>query len=213
MRSTVLQIAALMVLASSAFGQAQLVDQSVEDVDPLATSLRFLQPQLRQDTDFTLLYSDPRYPGWYYRRDGAITAFVPQGDYYATRDGIVTAIPAGTIFFIGDPSPEMLPDHPSHSPFAEGASKRPAIGLQTVQRATSVARATIATKGVDRVPVGLPIMPMHADENAPGNSATVVDADGEHRIPRIPTPALMREDGLYRSLRLRDIAQRAAGAG
>lgn len=210
MRSTVPQIAALMVIGSSAFGQAKLVDQSVEDVDPLATSLRFLQPQLRQDTDFTLLYSDPRYPGWYYRRDGAITAFVPQGDYFATRDGIHAAIPAGTIFFIGDPSPEMLPDHPGRSPLAEGAPKRPALGLLSVQRATSVARATVATKGVARVPVGLPVMPMHADENAPGSPAPVVDAEGERRIP---TPALMREDGLYRSVRLRDIAQRAAETG
>lgn len=210
MRSTVPQIAALMVIGSSAFGQAKLVDQSVEDVDPLATSLRFLQPQLRQDTDFTLLYSDPRYPGWYYRRDGAITAFVPQGDYYATRDGIVTAIPAGTIFFIGDPSPELLPDHPGHASFATGASKRPAIGLQSVQRATSVARATIATKGVARVPVGLPVVPMHADENLSGNPTPVADADGERKVP---TPALMREDGLYRSVRLRDIAQRAGGTG
>ena len=208
MRRTVPQLAILLVFGSSAFGQAKLVDQSVEDVDPLATSLRLLQPQLRQDTDFTLLYSDPRYPGWYYRRDGAITAFVPQGDYFATRDGIYSAIPAGTIFFIGDPSPEMLPDHPGQFQLVGSGPKRPAIGLQSVQRATSVARATVATKGVARVPVGLPVIPMHADENAAAPSPGV-DADGERTIP---TPALMREDGLYRSVRLRDIAQRAGEA-
>lgn len=198
-----LTIHLVLVLTPLVCAQERIVDQAYEDVDPLAESFREFQKDLRQDVGFTRLYENPLYPGWFYRRDGAVTAFMPQGDYIATRNGLLPLIPPGTIFFVGEPSPELLPKLPgalislAAPPSRSGEGERIVL-TSSISAASFVAEAEASNRLANR------IEPRQAEQRQRGDSMVVADP------AQIRTPALMREDLPYRAIRLRDIAKRAA---
>lgn len=92
------------LVAPLAHGQTSgfsLVDQTVEDVSPLSTSLQLLQPDAGPPQDFGRVYTHPDYPGQYLRIQGALIMAFPQSEYLPTEDGIVAIFPESTVFYIG----------------------------------------------------------------------------------------------------------------
>lgn len=85
--------------------EPRLVDQTIADVDPLATSLRVVdfEVDLRQDIDFQHVYTVPGQPGMLMRRQGGLVAIFDRSDYVPTWFGPVPIIPANTVFHIGGP--------------------------------------------------------------------------------------------------------------
>lgn len=95
--------AVLGALLCALAGAQTPVDQGVADVDPLATSLRVIEQSMAEDSAFERVYADPAHPQWLVRRAGAITATFPRSSYLPTRFGSLPLIPAGTVFWIGEP--------------------------------------------------------------------------------------------------------------
>jgi hypothetical protein len=113
----------------------QGVEQLVEDVSPLAVSLRSFQTDLRQPSGFESVYRAPD-DGTGRERlmriDGALAATFPQSVYaplyvrerfmvFLQRDrkiGDVPTVPAGTVFHIGlpEPPPAERPAQPRPRP-------------------------------------------------------------------------------------------------
>lgn len=79
------------------------LDEGVADLDPNTISLRKMDIDLRQDTDFDHIYSPPGRPDLLMRRSGAVTAVFQHSFYNAGEGGMVCLIPPGTVFFIGEP--------------------------------------------------------------------------------------------------------------
>src|SRR6185503_15575203 len=89
-------------------------DQTVEDVNPLSTSLRQMHSDLRQPTGFQNVYHVPGHDDLLMRVNGGIYAVFPESEYTVNRKGkTVPVIPAGTVFYIGLPS--KLPTHDSNA--------------------------------------------------------------------------------------------------
>ena len=91
--------------ANPALGQSiplRPVEQTVEDVSGLSTSFRYVEPGLLQPSGFDQVY---RYSGrtdFFVRIDGATLAVFPESVYVPSNNGLVAAVPAGTIYYIGD---------------------------------------------------------------------------------------------------------------
>lgn len=82
---------------------SQSLDQGFEDVSPLGQSL-ILQPiDMRTDFDFDRVYNFGDGSGRYIRRHGALNAVFPQSDYVRQRGQSRAIVPAGTVYYIGDP--------------------------------------------------------------------------------------------------------------
>lgn len=99
-------LASGVVAQEGAWSGLEAVDQSVADVSPLSESLRFELLDMRVSDGFTRVYRLEGINGWqdqYARRDGAITAVFPQSVYLPAEYGGGIAIPAGTVFIIGEP--------------------------------------------------------------------------------------------------------------
>lgn len=93
----------------------QPLDEGVADLSENGVSLRHMQADLRSEFDFDHVYSSPTHPDMLMRRSGAITALFPQSHYVRTKTGEIAAIPAGTVFFIGDPALPSAPASPEES--------------------------------------------------------------------------------------------------
>jgi hypothetical protein len=93
------------------------VEQTIADVDPLRTSIRSLQTDLRHPTDFRDVFqirgsaheaghwgvANPTGGDLFARVHGAVTAVFPQSIYVAAeKGGVIPLVPPGTVFFIGD---------------------------------------------------------------------------------------------------------------
>jgi len=86
------------------------VDAGTADVGPLSESLIVVPIDMRVSDGFERIYRLNGVEGWedqFARRDGAITAVFPRSVYLPQSLGGGVAIPAGTVFYIGDP-PEWL---------------------------------------------------------------------------------------------------------
>jgi hypothetical protein len=79
------------------------VDPAVGDVNPLSASLRDMRVDLRQPTGFENVYRVPGRPDMFMRSSGALNAVFPQSAYAQTAGGPLPIIPAGTVFYIGEP--------------------------------------------------------------------------------------------------------------
>ena len=92
-------------LAQDAPGIAGLVpvDQGLEDVHPLAASLRVDTAVHQSTDDFVNVYEDPSNPGRYIRTSGAIHAVFPRSTYAVHEGRIFATVPPGTIYYIGAP--------------------------------------------------------------------------------------------------------------
>jgi hypothetical protein len=85
------------------------VEQGFEDTGILSRSFREPMADLRQAAEWDRVYRMEGDAGAVFaRRDGGVTAVFPQSDYVATRSGTVAAVPAGTIYVIGEPAPWLL---------------------------------------------------------------------------------------------------------
>jgi hypothetical protein len=123
--------AAALAAGSGAWGQVVLtpVEQGVADVDMLSSSLRSLQADLRAPAGFERVYEgswEDRYgqrSGFFARVSGGVTAVFPMSRYSAVLGGIEPEIPAGTVFYLGDP-PEPWPQ--SRGPQTGGPGTEPA---------------------------------------------------------------------------------------
>ena len=104
-------IAALIWLAlagASASGQTaalDIVDERIEDVSPLALSLRESRPSLRQPADFGRVYRFQDDSNRLVRAQGGLYAVFARSVYAVDKKGRVFAIvPPGTVYYIGQPS-------------------------------------------------------------------------------------------------------------
>lgn len=103
------------------------LDPGFEDVGPLGQSLQLQRIDIRQDQNFARVYGVNDGTGRYVRRDGAINAVFPQSDYatFNQRSGAVTVplVPAGTIFYIGDPATVDAAQNPRIEPTGADAGQ------------------------------------------------------------------------------------------
>jgi len=80
------------------------VDQGFDDVSLLGQSF-ILQPiNLRRDTDFDRIYDVGDGSGRFVRRSGALNAVFSQSEYANQRGRVTATVPAGTIYYIGEPT-------------------------------------------------------------------------------------------------------------
>ncbi len=98
---------AIALAAPSASGQTaslDIVDERIEDVSPLAVSLRESRPSLRQPADFGRVYRFQDDSNRLARAQGALYAVFPRSVYASDKDGnVFPVVPPGTVFFIGPP--------------------------------------------------------------------------------------------------------------
>ncbi|MBL8763086.1 MAG: hypothetical protein JNM07_02310 [Phycisphaerae bacterium] len=86
------------------------IDPGTQDLGPLSSSVRVLDTDLRLPSDFKQIYRIRQYDALgrpvgadrFGRASGAVTAVFPRSVYTPTSRGLVTEIPAGTIWYIGD---------------------------------------------------------------------------------------------------------------
>lgn len=94
--------------APSASGQTaslDIVDERIEDVSPLAVSLRESRPSLRQPADFGRVYRFQDGTNRLTRAQGALYAVFPRSVYASDKDGnVFPVVPPGTVFYIGPPA-------------------------------------------------------------------------------------------------------------
>jgi hypothetical protein len=168
----------------------QRVDQGVTDRDVLATSQYQLQPDLRSDQQFENLYIDPRDPTKFVRVAGGLYAVSPRTEYVSTRFGEFAMISAGTVFYIGPPSPydPLLPMGVLVEPVVP-ANRIAVQGLG--QQAT---RATVIAGAAERA---TPLV------NALESPEQMTQPDSGH----LRAPLSMGDDD-YRRRRLEGIARR-----
>jgi len=105
------------------------VEQTVEDVDPLARSIRRIERGLRQPTGFESVYRLPGDHDRFMRIDGGLYAVFPRSVYLNTRMGEVPLIPANTVFWIGPP-PFLETQEPAGQSRDESESLRSAFVLR-----------------------------------------------------------------------------------
>jgi len=83
------------------------IEQGVEDIDSLGTSLRLIEAGLSVPTGFSHVYEVPGHPGWLMRVDNGLFAVFRRSIYF---DDMPT-VPADTVFHIG--WPVIRPDTPA----------------------------------------------------------------------------------------------------
>ncbi|MHC4785535.1 MAG: hypothetical protein ACYTE6_06175 [Planctomycetota bacterium] len=80
------------------------VDQAIEDVSVLSTSLRRVEPGLLQPNDFSRVYRVHGRRDLFMRQQGGLYAVFPASVYGSTKEGKLQAlIPHDTMFHIGPP--------------------------------------------------------------------------------------------------------------
>jgi len=77
------------------------VQQGVEDLGPLGESFEVPMSDLRVPTGFDRVYRAPG--GGLMRINGAIHAVFPRSEYVATPRGVTPIVPAGAVFYLGEP--------------------------------------------------------------------------------------------------------------
>jgi hypothetical protein len=83
------------------------IEQGVEDIDSLGTSLRLIEAGLSVPTGFSHVYEVPGHPGWLMRVDNGLFAVFRRSIYF---DDMPT-VPPDTVFHIG--WPVIRPDTPA----------------------------------------------------------------------------------------------------
>ena len=167
------------------------VDQGLEDLHPLATSLRVDTSVQPPTDDFVNVYEDPAHPGRFIRTSGAIHAVFANSTYAYVNGRALPTIPAGTVFYYGTPTDSIAPGTrldlrtPDVDPAPRTARVRPVRVAQAINSERTEHRAhRIEQTRID------PSRPTHAV-----------------RIAHEPQQTM--SDELYRRDRLRSIAERA----
>lgn len=184
----------------------QPVEPMVGDLGPLGVSQKILPRDMRQPTGFDRVYRVPGAatgvavaPGLataqgdakFARKSGAITAVFGRSEYYRTDDGIATAIPAGTVYYIG-----KMPE-----PVGTGATAAPAMWASNAIPTTP--RAMGQTDGGLRMTMRADLRVLPEDDAAPVEPAKAMPV-------RWSTPAanVLADDG-YRRTRVRELLMAA----
>ncbi|MEM0984355.1 MAG: hypothetical protein AAGI17_10440 [Planctomycetota bacterium] len=100
-------VAAQQARPGSIFDRARPIEQGVGDIGPLSESQRVIPRPLNIAGNFDQAFEIDTQTGdrFIIRRSGAITALFPDSVYIPTPFGSLPAIPAGTVFVIGEPDP------------------------------------------------------------------------------------------------------------
>lgn len=188
------------------------LDQGVSDRDELATSLREMPINLREDRNFEFLWSLPSNPDFLYRKDGGLTAVFPASEYALTKKGTMVLIPAGTIFYIGDPQVPPAPPQPGLIASNPDLASRPTAARiepePAPDRLEEIPPAEKITAQIAASPERRVITPQLASE---AQKFPEPDADHVAKEPRVDEHTMSNE--AYRRLRLRNLIIRLADAG
>lgn len=168
--SSAAAIAAVMTAAAVLAADPPLepIDARREDVGPLRSSLRALEPGLAQPSGFDRVYRAPGGAG-FMRIQGGLFALFPRSLY---AGGSVPLIPPGTVFHIGAPpvTPRPAPDPRTDAPRAD--APRP-LAPRILNPADG---QLIAAAGV---------APSHAEPAEPPTSDITIANDPAFRARRI----------------------------
>lgn len=191
--------------------QDQPVQPGVADIDPLGESFRLLAPVLRIDNNFEHVYrlnpDDEHSP--FFRRAGGLYAVFPRSQYVLTRQGVVAAVPPGTIYHFGRPEPAAISgasaDHPDSISGGRlrqsGASDQRLVGRQSP--------GAVTPNRLDRT-----APPAHERDLEPRLIADNPEADHtETALLVAPRQEGVMSDRAYRVRRLAQIANRYAPRG
>ena len=176
--------------AQDAWGELEAVDQGGADTGPLGESLRLVPIDMRASDGFERVYRLEGVGGGsdgFARRSGAITAVFSQSVYLPAQLGGGVAIPAGTVFYIGDPPDWLRERYILDSSDAEGVQ-------------------IIAPGPETRIEAGAPVMAI--DTSAGARAADRVVTHGPAPIERPSTPWLSDE---RRARRVSALLSLAAG--
>lgn len=176
------------------------LDQGIEDLDSLSTSLRVMPIDLRDDDRFEYLRRDPRLPGQYVRRAGGLVATFPISRYLPTQNGTLVEIPAGTVFHIGDPAPTPAPTPTSQEsqrsvPAPENKISLESLKAETLERDEGVVATLIAATPMPRIEAAR-IQKLHEMSEASANEPV-----------ELPQDMGTMSHEMYRKKRLREIAR------
>ncbi len=185
-------------------GTLQPVDQGVADRDPLSVGRQSLQRDLRTSDDFRNLYTFDRRDvfgareSMFFRRSGAVTAVFPRSAYVQTRRGTFPAIPAGTVFYLGEP-PELV------RPRTRGAE---IVSPNYVN--LSASKDATPRWGVERqaLEVAAPKFEAHRADAVPGPAQNALLAQSE-AMREAMRPNSIWQDDAYRAERASLLLRRA----
>ncbi|MCA9282497.1 MAG: hypothetical protein H6812_13850 [Phycisphaeraceae bacterium] len=198
MRWSVLILSVLMIasFAGDCRAQDQPVQQGVADVDPLLESLRTYSPSLRQDNNYQHVYildrNDPNSP--FFRRAGGLYAVFPRSEYVLTSDGVVAAVPPGTVFHFGRPEPGHALPAPVERDGTLSSGRLRDSGTSDHRFINRQAATPIVTQRLDR----------SADAMRPNES----DARSNEQLRFVEHAPGVMSDAQYRARRLAQIAAR-----
>jgi len=179
-------LALLITLLAAAAAPAQRIidrplDEAIEDVHALSTSLRLVEQGLDRGNGFDRVYRVPGETGRLMRVQGGLFAVFPESVYKRDKKGkVFPQIPGGTIFYLGhlpEPDNEMTPP-PS--------------------------RGRIVTR-IDALRAG-PVPATRVTSARPTGTGHVL-----RRVPSTYEAAPIVADPVYRAERIRSLMRRAAG--
>jgi len=186
------------------------IDQRVADLDELSLSLRYLEPDLREDVGFQHLYVAENDPDRFVRVRGAMYAVSPRTDYWSTRDETYAIVSPGTVFYIGEP-PELTGASAPAPRTPRGVTAVASTMRGPVRAAEIVMAAPMAVYASDVLWTGTRMeTPVSMPEAEPGTELGT-DADAEARPSRPAPKANDMADTSFRAARLREIAERLSG--
>ncbi len=185
-------------------GTLQPIDQGIADRGPLSVGRQSLQRDLRTSDDFRNLYTFDRRDvfgareSMFFRRSGAVTAVFPRSAYVQTRRGTFPAIPAGTVFYLGEP-PELV------RPRTRGAD---VVSPNFVN--LSASHDAAPRWGVERqaLEVATPKFEAHRADAVPGPAQNALLAQSE-TLRESMKPHSIWQDDQYRSERASLLLRRA----
>lgn len=174
-------------MVQTASGQQGLkaVEANVGDLGPLSLSLRLLQADLRQPTNFDRVYRAPGQDGRLMRINGGLYAVFDRSLYAPTKQGLMPLIPGGTVFYIGRPSflsdvepapaetKSNLLDPRSHSSHLQTRNE---MGVRRASSVSGITSGSLLHRSVGRG--------SGADARSRGVPATIIN-DTDYRAARI----------------------------
>lgn len=173
------------------------IDQGVSDLSPLSASLIHNAVDLRAVLDFDLVYPVPGRPDMLMRQSGALSAVFPFSDYAVVEiddeDAVVVLIPAGTVFYIGQPPSNVAGSFysPIRPPRAAGIqSSAPLLVTQAIRQ--PVGAEPLSIPQARRVGTTVSTQPLHTEVQRSGPSMRVVTISDE-RYRRYRLSLIARE--------------------
>jgi hypothetical protein len=182
------------------------LEQVVADSNVLSTSLRVLEPGLDVPTGFEQVYNVPGREDLRMRVNGGLYAVFPESAYIVSGSVAVALIPAGTVFFIGEPSSEAIRAMGRGDDTFAGEQADRAQHLRLDRR---IVPLLYEPQRIERLMVPQANPETHRVARWSGPTGFVT---GEIEEPTGPAPVTIVTDAAYRSRRIRELMQAAAHA-